>query len=69
MIEKAYKLTFETNQKQHLEKRLEILEHSFNEMRYLFSDRKYKDISVYHQNVDKNWDKVKDAYLKKENSK
>lgn len=65
-LEELYKLSFETHKKIHFERRLEILQHSFIEMEYLFEDRKYKDMKIYKERVQQLKKEVIESYKKKE---
>lgn len=65
-LEELYKLSFETHKKIHFERRLEILQHSFIEMEYLFEDRKYKDMKIYKERVQQLKKEVIENYKKKE---
>lgn len=65
-IEELYKLTFETQKKIHFEKRLEILQHSFEEMIYLFNDKKYRDMKLFQEQIRRMRDEAVKNYREKE---
>lgn len=59
-IEESYKLTFEKTKRLHYEKRLEILNYQFELGKYLYHDKKYKEIGRRREiieNIQENFNK------------